>query len=224
MTRSALPQRACITPDPAPVRADPTLGSLLTPLLPRAYRAALYLTRNPADAEDIVQEAALLAVKGFGGFRPGTNFKAWFMRVLTNVFYRGGRRARVAGRMVALDKLPALLLYAEPESAGWQAEVADPTARFLSELEVAQVGATLQTLPIKYRTIATLYFVDDLSYRQIATMFGCPIGTVRSRLHRARRLLHPALWTLAVDNGIVNRRARPAGLGMPAALEGEPCT
>ncbi len=138
MTHSApLPSRAR-APETHAARSAPTFEALLKPLLPTAYRAALHLTRNQADAEDVVQEAVLLALKGFGGFQLGTNFKA-----------------------------------------------------------------SLEALPEEYRAVATLYFVDDLSYQDIATMLDCPVGTVRSRLHRARKLLQPTLWDLAVDSGIV---------------------
>jgi len=174
----------------------------LKPLLPTAYRAALHLTRNQADAEDVVQEAVLLALKGFGSFQLGTNFKAWFMRILTNVFYGRGRRARVTGTTVSLEEVPPLYLYTKTAAAGWHTADANPAATFFSKVETEQVAGALEALPEEYRAVATLYFVDDLSYQDIATMLDCPVGTVRSRLHRARRLLQRALWDVAMDNGI----------------------
>ncbi len=183
---------------------ESTFEDLLTPLLPTAYRAAVSLTRNRADAEDVVQEAVLLALRGFGGFQPGTNFKAWFMRIVTNVCYGRVRRARAAGAVVSLDDAPPLYLYTKTAAAGWHAAEVNPAATFFSKVETEQVAAALQALPPEYRAVATLYFVDDLAYEDIATILECPLGTVRSRLHRARRLLQQALWTLAVDNGVVN--------------------
>ena len=180
----------------------PMFEALLTPLLPTAYRAALFMTRHQADAEDVVQEAVLLALRGFGGFQVGTNFKAWFMRILTNVFYARGRRARVAGDTVSLDETPPLYLYSKTAAAGWQAEDTNPATTFFSRLETEQVIEALQALPVEYRGVATMYFVEDLSYQEIATVLECPVGTVRSRLHRARRMLQQALWTLAVDGGL----------------------
>jgi len=182
---------------------SPTFEALLRPLLATAYRAALYMTRNQADAEDLVQEAVLRALRGFAGFEAGTNFKAWFMRILTNEFYARGRRARSAGETVSFDEVPPLYLYTKTAAAGWHTRDANPAATFLHKLETDQVADAMQALPTEYRSVATLYFVDDLSYQEIATTLDCPVGTVRSRLHRARRLLQRALWTLAVDNGIV---------------------
>jgi RNA polymerase sigma-70 factor (ECF subfamily) len=180
-----------------------TFEALLTPLLPGAYRAALCMTRNQADAEDVVQEAVLLALRGFGGFQPGTNFKAWFMRILINAFYARGRRAWAAGGTVSFDEVPPLYLYTKTMAAGVHAGDSNPAAMFLSKLEIEQVTAAIEALPVEYRMAAALYFVDDLTYQEIAGVLQCPVGTVRSRIHRARRLLQPVLWTLAVDHGIV---------------------
>src|SRR5207245_7853863 len=165
--------------------AQPALvfEALLTPLLPTAYRAALYMTRHQADAEDVVQEAVLLALRGFGGFQVGTNFKAWFMRMLTNVFYGRGRRARVAGTTVSLDEVPPLHLYTKTAAAGWHGAAENPAATFFSKLETEQVAGALGALPEEYRAGATRYLVDDMSYQEIATMLDCPVGTLRSRLH-----------------------------------------
>ncbi len=202
MTQPAVSPVEARTPD-AERHPSPTFEALLRPLLVTAYRASLYMTRNQADAEDLVQEAVLLALRGFAGFEAGTNFKAWFMRILTNGFYARGRRARSAGETVSFDEVPPLYLYTKTAAAGWHTHDANPAATFLRKLETDQVAAAMQALPPEYRAVATLYFVDDLSYQEIATTLDCPVGTVRSRLHRARRLLQRALWTLAVDNGIV---------------------
>lgn len=199
------PDRTLETPAPDPTSS---FEALLTPLLPTAYRAAIYMTRNQADAEDVVQEAVLLALKGFGGFQPGTNFKAWLMRILTNVIYVRSRRARTAGVTVSLEEAPPLYLYAKTAAAESQAADANPAAVFMSSVETEQILQALQALPNEYRLVATMYFVEELSYQEIANVLECPVGTVRSRLHRARQLLQPALWRLAVDNGL--RAAQPS--------------
>ena len=186
MTHVATPQTIDGMPETPGRHSAPTFDALLAPLLPTAYRAALYLTRNQADAEDVVQEAVLLALKGFSGFQPGTNFKAWFMRILTNVFYGRGRRARAAGETVSLDDVPLLYLYTKTAAAGLHSRDSNPAATLISRLETEQVAAAMEALPVEYRAVATLYFVDDLSYQEIATMLDCPVGTVRSRLNRAR--------------------------------------
>ena len=204
MTHAATPHAVDRTPESQALSSGPEFDALLTPLLPTAYRAAIYLTRNQADAEDVVQEAVLLALRGFDGFQPGTNFKAWFMRILTNAFYARGRRAHVAGDTISLDNTPPLYLYSKTAAAGWHSGDTNPAAAFFSKLETEQIQEALQGLPLEYRAVATMYFMEDLSYQEIANVLDCPVGTVRSRLHRARRQLQGALWTLAEDHGIVD--------------------
>ena len=204
MTHAATPHAVDRTPESQALSSGPEFDALLTPLLPTAYRAAIYLTRDQADAEDVVQEAVLLALRGFDGFQPGTNFKAWFMRILTNAFYARGRRAQVAGDTISLDDTPPLYLYSKTTAAGWHSGDTNPAATFFSKLETEQIQEALQGLPLEYRAVATMYFMEDLSYQEIANVLDCPVGTVRSRLHRARRQLQGALWTLAEDHGIVD--------------------
>lgn len=175
-----------------------TFDSLLKPILGRAYRAAVSLTGSEADAEDLVQEAALAAYRRFETFTSGTNFRAWFLRILTNSFYMKARRDR---RMTS-----ALTRGATSESlpSGSAVMQAQTPARVLAQtLAIEQVTRAIQALPPEYRTVATLYFVEDLSYRDIATIVDCPIGTVRSRLHRGRKLLQAALWRTARDHGVI---------------------
>jgi RNA polymerase sigma-70 factor (ECF subfamily) len=187
---------------------------LLGPILDQAYRVALRLTRNPADAEDLVQEAALLAFRGFGQFQRGTNFRAWFLRILTNAFLSGRRRQRPEDHAVALDDVPAAYLQrrahesvsaAHPDPAGPSG--ADLARDVLGRLEAEQVAAAIDALPEEFRVAAVLYFLQDLSYQEIASILDVPIGTVRSRLHRGRALLQRRLWELAVDHGLVPERA-----------------
>jgi len=203
VTQAALPEADSCAPETPAADPTPTFEALLTPILATAYRAALYMTRNQADAEDAVQEAVLLALKGFGGFQPETNFKAWFLRILTNVVYARGRQARSAGQTVSFDEVPPLYLYTKTAAAGLHVGNSDPAGTFLGKLDAQHVTAAIQSLPDEYRTAAAFYFVDDLTYREIADALHCPVGTVRSRIHRARKLLQRALWALAVDSGIV---------------------
>lgn len=185
-----------------------TFESLLTPVLGTAYRAALHFTGNAADAEDIVQEAALLALKGFGGFEPETNFKAWFLRIVTNVFLGERRKGRRASATLRLDATSDLYLHDATHTAGLHAEDPDPARTLLSALDRAQILAAIHALPHEYRVVATLYFVSDMAYHDMAAVLRCPIGTVRSRLHRARSLLQRSLWKLAEERGIVGRPNR----------------
>lgn len=177
--------------------------SLLVPILPRAYSAARYMTGDATEAEDLVQEAALLAWRGFERFEPGTNFRAWFLRILTNLNYSRIRRAGRRPRPVPLDELPDLYLYRRMGADSPGAPDTDPAGALLRDLDVAEVRRAIEELPDEFRTVAALYFAEDLSYRQIAEAVGCPVGTVRSRLHRGRKLLQVSLWRLAEEHGFV---------------------
>lgn len=178
--------------------------SLLEPLLDRAYAYALRLTRNDADAEDLVQAAALRAFRGFGGFTPGTNFRAWFFRILTNAFLatrQGSRR-----EFVSVDEVdaPELLLFQQSRDAGLL-DRANPVATVVTALTTEQIMEAFDELMEPYRTTALLHFVEELRYEEVAETLGVPIGTVRSRLHRARRMLQARLWKQAEDAGVIDR-------------------
>jgi RNA polymerase sigma-70 factor (ECF subfamily) len=175
----------------------------LAPVLERAYAAAWHLTRNRAEAEDLVQEAALLAWRGFGSFTPGSSFRAWFLRILTNRFISDYRRSRRRGTTVDVEDVPEFSLWKQSREAGLHQMGSDPVEVLTGRLDAEQIAAALDQLPEEYRVVAVLYFVEDLSYQEIATMLEIPVGTVRSRLHRGRRLLRQALWSLAESAGVV---------------------
>jgi RNA polymerase sigma-70 factor (ECF subfamily) len=187
--------------------------ALLHPLLEPAYRTAYRLTGNPSDSEDLVQDTALLAWKGFGSFEPGTNFRAWFFRILANAFYSKYRKARREGATVDLADVPELYLWKRSADLGLSDVLDDPAAALLARLDSEQVNAAIAALPEEYRMVAALYFIEDLTYQEIAEMLGIPIGTVRSRLHRARRHLQRALWNVAVEQGVVPARKREEAAG-----------
>lgn len=195
------------SPAAAAPKGDETLDELLSPLLDRAYGFALRLLGNRADAEDLVQEGALAACRGFGTFQPGTNFKAWFFRILLNCYYSRYRRRRHEGQQEDLDETPQLYLHIQTAELGLYRDTADPAAALLSRLDAEQIAGALHALPEEYRVVSTLYFIEDLSYATIADIVGIPVGTVRSRLHRGRRMLQKLLWRVAVDGGLVPDRA-----------------
>lgn len=179
----------------------------LTPLLGAAYRTALHMTRGRDDAEDLVQEAALQAFRAFHTFEAGTNFKAWFFRILTNLFinkYRKQQREPAIDQMPPLDEAPALYLYKRTRElglhGGWNS---DPAALVIDKLGADSVARAIEALPEEYRIVCALYFMEEFSYQEIAAIVNCPVGTVRSRLHRGRRMLQQALWQVAEDQGII---------------------
>jgi RNA polymerase sigma-70 factor (ECF subfamily) len=187
-----------------------SLEDLLVPLLERCYGYALKLTRNQAGAADLVQEAALRACRGFETFQPGTNFKAWFYRILTNCFYERHRRRGADEETLDVDEVPELYLYTQTANLGLHHSSPDPAQQLLGRLDAEQITQALDRLPGEYRVVATLYFMEDLSYEEIAQVHGVPVGTVRSRLHRSRRLLQKELWQVAEEHGIVSQIAREA--------------
>jgi len=172
-------------------------------LLNSAYGIALHLTRERSTAEDLVQEAAYLAFRAFATFEQGTNFKAWFFRILTNAFYSKYRREKHERGNVSMDDPAPLYLYSRTWELGLHANDADPAQLLLDRIDGECVAEALDALPTEYRVVASLYFMDDMSYRQIADVVGCPVGTVRSRLHRSRRMLQQALWQVAQERGII---------------------
>ncbi len=176
--------------------------SLFTPLANSAFRLAARFTRNHAEAEDLVQEAGLRAFRGFDSFEPGSNFKAWFFRVLTNCYFSKRTREKCRPVTSNLDDTPDHYLYARSAETGFPTAGPDPAAELLDKLGTERVVAAIQRLPERYRVVSTLYFMEDLSYKEIGRVLQCPVGTVRSRLHRGRKMLQKALWQVAEEAGI----------------------
>jgi RNA polymerase sigma-70 factor, ECF subfamily len=185
--------------------------ALLAPILPGAYGVARNLSGNASDAEDLIQEAALNAFRAFSSFTPGTNFKAWFYKILTNCHFERFRRQRPA--TVDLEEVTDLYMYKRTAEAGLHAGCGDPASLVMSKMTTEQVMAAIFGLPEEFQIVATLHFVDDMKYQEIAEVLECPVGTIRSRLHRGRKMLQQRLWTIAEQSGIVGeltaRRTAP---------------
>jgi RNA polymerase sigma-70 factor, ECF subfamily len=184
---------------------DQEFESLLMEMLEPAYRLALRLTGDSEDAQDLVQEAGLRAFRFRHTFQKGSSFKSWFYRIVVNQFYTTTRRKK-HGNTTSLDALTDatdIFLFARSAEAGLIRPDADPAASVVSHMAEDDVARALAALPDEFRTVATLYFIDDLSYQEIADILGVPIGTVRSRLHRGRHMLQKQLWKVAEELGIV---------------------
>jgi len=167
------------------------------------YSGALRMTRNPADAEDLVQETYLKAYRGFGGFEEGTNLKAWLYRILTNTFINSYRSRKRRPDETDLGEVEDLYLYKrigglEAAAAGRSAE--DELLEMFTEDEVKDA---LEALPEQFRMAVLLADVEGFSYKEIAEILDIPIGTVMSRLHRGRRALEKALWETVRERGLV---------------------
>ena len=183
--------------------ATATFESLFTPLANSAFGVAVRFTGNRLDAEDLVQEAALQAFRAFDSFEPGTNFKAWFFKILTNCYFSNRRREKRRPVAADLDDTPDLYLYAKSAESGFPLTGPDPATQLLDKLGTERVAAAIARLPEDYRVVSTLYFMEDFSYEEIGRVLQCPVGTVRSRLHRGRKMLQKSLWQVAEEDGIV---------------------
>ena len=170
------------------------------PLMRDLFAAALRLTRNRADAEDLLQETYLRAYRGFAGFRPGTNLRAWLYRILTNTYINSYRKRQREPQVVPDDSLEEWYLYDRlaREGAGASAE-----AEVLDALPDEDVQAAVESLPEQFRMAVLLADVEGFSYKEIADILSVPIGTVMSRLHRGRRALERRLWDVVRERGMV---------------------
>ncbi len=176
------------------------LEKLLRPVLDMAFRYAARLSGDREAAMDLVQDASVSAYRAFSQFESGTNFKAWFLRILTNRYFQT-RRLESQFPLVALDDAPELYLYRQARRLGLPVD--DPAAFVMAKLDGDAACEALNRLPDEYRVVATLHFLSDATYEECALTLDIPIGTVRSRLHRARRLLQFALWGIAQERGFI---------------------
>jgi RNA polymerase sigma-70 factor (ECF subfamily) len=182
------------------------------PYLDQLYSAALRYTRNPSDAEDLVQESFAKAYSAFHQFEPGTNLRAWLYRILTNTYINTYRKQQRRPQEVSADSYDGddgsdFSLYdriAEATHAPAEVEV----LRHLADEEVKEALAGLSD---NFRMAVYLADVEGFSYAEIAEIMDTPIGTVMSRLHRGRAALHRALYDYAVERGLVADREAKEG-------------
>ena len=179
-----------------------TFTALLEPVLSVAFRVAYNLTRNTHDAEELVQEACILAYRKFDSFRRGTNFKAWFLKIIKNCFLMTVRKQQRQPETLEMSDEPATYMFDRAVTSEFFATSHDPAADLLQEISAQQLADALNQLPEDYRLVAVFYFVEELSYQDIAEYLAIPIGTVRSRLHRSRRILQKLLWSLASESNL----------------------
>ena len=166
------------------------------------YTAALRMTRNRADAEDLVQETYLKAYKAYGRFAEGTNLRAWLHRILTNTFISSYRKKKRRPREVELaDDVGDLYMYRKISA---DAEELRPVEeQMFDSLKAAHVHRAIDSLPEVHRMPVLLADIQGFAYKEIADALDIPMGTVMSRLHRGRKALQKALWRSAQEHGLV---------------------
>jgi RNA polymerase sigma-70 factor, ECF subfamily len=150
------------------------------------YSYALVLCRNRVDAEDLVQETYVRAIQAMGRLRAGSNMKSWLFTILRNVWLNQLRKWRNGPQMIELEVGDDFANYIEEPSK-------DAYDLYVSKLETEQVRAAIRELPVEFREIILLREYEDLSYQEIASVLDCPVGTVMSRLGRARAKLRVVL-------------------------------
>ncbi|MEZ5237793.1 MAG: sigma-70 family RNA polymerase sigma factor [Microthrixaceae bacterium] len=180
------------------------------PYMDQLYSAALRMTRNAADAEDLLQETFLRAYRGYPNFTEGTNLRAWMYRILTNTYINTYRAKQRRPEQTELEEVEDLYLYRrlgglEAASLGRSAE--DELMDLFTDTEVRDA---IDSLPDNFRVPVLLADIEGFSYKEIAEMMDTPIGTVMSRLHRGRKQLQKSLHDYAAERGLLGARSGSA--------------
>ena len=196
---------------------DPELSAIFEsgamPFVDQLYRTALRMTRNPTDAEDLVQETFAKAFAAFGSFRQGTNLRAWLFRILRNTYINSYRKAQREPHFTH-ELTDEQVLDAQTRAQNRSAGARSAETEALELLGDADVIAALAALPEDFRTAVYLADVEGFSYKEIAEIMECPVGTVMSRVHRGRKTLRSLLAGYAREQGLVEAHdAADAGEG-----------
>jgi RNA polymerase sigma-70 factor, ECF subfamily len=171
--------------------------------MPALYTAALRLTRNSADAEDLVQETFLKAYRAFGSFEEGTNLKAWLYRILTNTFINNYRASKRRPEKADVEDIEDLYLYKRLNELPSPGVGRSAEEELLDRITDDEVKGAIESLPESFRIAVLLADVEGFSYKEIAEITDVPIGTVMSRIHRGRKALQKALLSFAEARGLV---------------------
>jgi len=175
------------------------------PHMDALFRTALRMTKNTNDAEDLVQETYVKAYRFWEKFEPGSNARAWLFKIMTNVFineYRSKSRTPVA---VNVDELDDNFLYGQLATS---APADDPEKKLFAKIFDEDVKRAIENLPDDFRLVVVLSFIEGFSYQEIAEIADLQLGTVKSRLHRGRKLLQKELLDYAIKNGFVKDTAK----------------
>jgi RNA polymerase sigma-70 factor, ECF subfamily len=180
-----------------------TFADDVLPFAKQLYAHALRMTRNPSDAEDVLQDAYLRAYRSYDSFTSGTNLRAWLFRIVTNTYINRYRAAQRRPDEVDHDDIEDFYLYRRIGSADTPDSARSAEESVLESFVDEEVKAALADLDDRFRVPVVLADVEGFSYKEIAEVMDVPIGTVMSRLHRGRKHLQKRLWELARDRGLV---------------------
>ncbi len=159
------------------------------------YKSALYMSKNESDAQDLVQDTYLKAYRFFDTFKEGTNCRAWLLKILKNTFINAIHREKARPQMRSLSEMK--------DDAAELSSDTNPEDSIFRDLFDDDIVAAIDRLPDEFKTAVLLADVEGLSYKEIADVMDCPIGTVMSRLHRGRGLLRKRLWNYAALHGYI---------------------
>jgi RNA polymerase sigma-70 factor (ECF subfamily) len=176
--------------------------ALVMPLMSSLYGMALRMTRDDERARDLVQDSCLKAYRSFHQYERGTNFRAWIFRILTNTYITQYHRRKK--QVATASDLESRYHYERFVGQGSCRSARDTEAEVLDHMMSDDISTALQELPEEFRLAVMLCDIEGFSYREIAEILKCPVGTVMSRLYRGRRLLQNLLYQHAVEKGIVS--------------------
>ncbi len=170
------------------------------PHMDALYRTALRMTKNENDAEDLVQEAYVKAYRFWDKFEPGSNCRAWLFKIMTNIFINDYRSKSRSPMAVNVDEIDDNFLYGQLSTLG---PGDDPERQMFAKIFDDDVKKAIENLPDDFRLVVVLSFLEGFSYQEIAEIADLQLGTVKSRLHRGRKLLQKELLDYAIKNGYV---------------------
>lgn len=182
---------------------------LTMPHIDSLYNMALRYIFNKEEAEDLVQDTYLKAYRFFSSFQQGTNIKAWLFKILRNTFINKYRKAASVPGEVLYEDIDTLHTEQTAVQEGVSGKLTDTLATRCDEISSFMeddIKHAIESLPVEYREVILLSDVEELSYKDISEIANVPVGTVKSRLNRGRKLLQKSLWEYAKDRGFIDRR------------------